>query len=97
MTWWKFWERSLRKLHPHEHPIRRIVDTNTIRTRLSHLGWAVKELPIRSKHAGAGAHEIIMWKLIAIKGERSLEISGRSLDEAMTSLGKSMGVIANNA
>ena len=62
------------------------MDTNTIRARLSSLGWAVKELPIREKHAGAGPHKVVMWKLIAIKGERSLEISGKSLDEAMTNL-----------
>ena len=90
---WKIWEKFLRKPYPHEHPIRRTVDTNTIRTRLSHLGWAVKELPIRQKHAGAGPHEVVMWKLIAIKGERSLEVSGRSLDEAMLNLGQSMGVV----
>lgn len=98
MTWWKFWKKFLRKSYPHEQiPGRRKVDTNTIRTRISNLGWDVKELPIRSKHAGAGPHEIIMWKLIAVRGERSLEISGKSLEEAMANLGQSMGVIPRNA
>ena len=96
MTWWKFWDKSLRK-YPHEEiPERRTVDTETIRIRLRGLGWVIKEFPIREKHAGAGPHEIVRWKLIAIKGERSFETSGRSLDEAMSVLGQSMGVIPRN-
>jgi len=97
MAWWKIWEKFLRKKYPHERsPGRRKVDTNTIRTRLNNLGWTVKELPIREKHAGAGPHQVVMWKLIAVKGERSLEVSGRNIDEAMSSLGQSMGVVPRN-
>jgi len=73
------------------------MDADVIRTRLANLGWNVKELPIREKFAGSGAHKVIMWKLVAIKGDRSFEVAGKTLPEAMTNLGRSLGVVPQNA
>ena len=103
MAWWRFWERFFQNektlLHPHELlPGTRLnVDADVIRTRLQNLGWNVKELPIREKFAGGGAHKVIMWKLVAIKGDKSFEVAGKTLPEAMTNLGRSLGVVPQNA
>ena len=91
MTWWKFWVKSTQL--PHEKIERKQVDTDKIKVRLTNLGWVIKELPIRQKHTENKSHEITGWKLIAIRGERSFDISGKTLDEAFNTLGQSLGVI----
>lgn len=71
------------------------MDISTIKTRLANLGFQVKEIPIRRNHPDANERTVLHWKVIAIKGEQSYEMVGPSLDEAITSMGKSLGVIAN--
>lgn len=96
MTWWKFWIKKSIKF-PHERLERRNVDTEKIKTRLTHLGWTVKEIPVRQKHAGSGPHEITSWKLIAIREQQSFNVSGPTLDEAFGLLGQTLGVVPRKA
>lgn len=72
------------------------MDTNSIKVRLANLGFQVKELPIRRNHPDVNERTILHWKVIAVKGEQSYEVVGKSLDEAIQSIGKSLGVIAND-
>lgn len=64
------------------------MDTDTIRDRLKAQGWLVRELPIRQNQT------IARWKLVAYKGETSLEVQGPTLQEAFENIGKTLGVIA---
>jgi hypothetical protein len=74
-------------------PIRRKVDTNAIRARIQGLGWHLKELPIRRTDPNNSAQKVLHWKLIAVKGEKSFEVGGTNLDEAMQTIGQTLGVI----
>lgn len=70
------------------------MDTNAIRERLKAQGWSVRELPIRKCNPDVKQQTIGRWKLIAIKGEKTLDVEGPTLDEAMKNLGATLGVIA---
>jgi hypothetical protein len=74
-------------------PIRRKVDTNIIRTRITTLGWRLREIPIKKSHPVPEERKVIQWKLIAIKGDKSIEVNGPTIDETMKSIGKLLGVI----
>lgn len=78
--------------HPHVTLGRRKLDTNEIRNRLQTMGWETKELPIR-RASKEHIVEVVRWKLIGIKGEKSIEVAGSTLDEAMKNLGVSLGAI----
>ena len=89
----KFW--CSKKPQP-EHPYnfkRRTVDANNIQARLEGLGWKVIELPIKKNDPDPGKRIVTKWKLIAAKGVRSYEVSGKTRDEAMRNLGSTLGVI----
>jgi hypothetical protein len=62
-----------------------------LRERITKSGWLLRELPIRT--GGSGSAEIRAWKMIAIKGERSLTLEGKTLDVAMESVCKTLGLI----
>ena len=64
------------------------MDQNTIRQRLDKQGWKLRELPIKS-----GA-TVARWKLIAIKSDKSYEVTETTLQGALESMGKMLGVIA---
>jgi len=85
-----WWTESNQPMHK---PARGKVDTDTIRTRIYSLGWQVKELPVKKKNRQTEQIYIERFKLIAIKNERSVEISGKTIDEAMKNLGETLGVI----
>jgi hypothetical protein len=90
----RFWGRKPEiPEHPHNR-IRRKVDTNSIRARLNGLGWKLMELPIRKSDPDANQRTVVQWKIIAVKGEQSIELRGPTLDEAMTNVGRTLGVIA---
>ena len=63
------------------------MDIDSIRARLKGLGWQVLELPIKKQNT------IARWKVVASKGERSLEAGGQSLEEALNNVGRNLGVI----
>lgn len=56
------------------------------------MGWKTLELPVRRTDEN-GNQTIIRWKLLGSRGERSIEVGGITLDEAMSNLGISLGVI----
>jgi hypothetical protein len=58
-----------------------------IRNKIKGLGWQIKELPIKS------GVSIKQWKLIAIKGEKSVEVRGQDIKEALDNLGRTLGAI----
>jgi len=66
------------------------VDTTSIRARLQGLGWHLLELPVRS------GDRIVRWKVVASRGDQSYEINGTTLDEAVMSIGQTLGVIPRN-
>ena len=78
-------------LPPVSKPIRRVVDTESIRVRLRRQGWTIKELPIRRHNADKEV--ILYWKIIAFKEMQSVESTGTNLDDAMSSVGKMLGVV----
>lgn len=62
-----------------------------LRERITKSGWTLKELPIRT--GGSNSAQIRAWKMIAIKGDRSLTLEGKTLDLAMESVCKTLGLI----
>ena len=64
------------------------MDQNTIRQRLDKQGWKLRELPIRS------GDTVARWKLIAVKYDKSYEVTEPTLQGALESMGKMLGVIA---
>lgn len=96
VTWsiWKWLTGWLsRKPQPIPQPIRRKVDTQSIRARIGSLGWQVREIPIRKSSPVPEERLIASWRLIAARGERSIEVSGPNIDEAFKTLGVTLGVI----
>lgn len=79
---------------PKHKPIRRKVDTASIRTRVASIGWSLKEIPIINQNPITGERQIARWKLIAYKGVQSVEVGGENIDEAMKNIGKMLGVIS---
>ncbi len=70
------------------------VDNDSIRARLKAQGWNLLEIPIRKRNPDSGELQISRWKIVATKGERSYEVGGPTIDEALTSVGISLGVIS---
>ena len=71
------------------------MDSNSIRTRIQSLGWHLHELPVRRNHPDSAERTIVNWKIVAVKGEKSIEVGGQTIDEAMKTMGTSLGVIPN--
>ena len=70
--------------------------TTKIRSRIHNCGWALKEIPIVRTNPETGQKEISRWKLIAHKGEQSVEVGGANIDEAMLNCGQVLGVVGKN-
>lgn len=68
---------------------RKIVDTESIRVRVSKQGWSLKELLVRRRDPTKN-----QWRIIAFKGMQSVEASGTTIDDAMQNIGKILGVIS---
>lgn len=84
----KLWKgKELSVLHPHNR-IRRKVDTESIKARLTGLGWSVNEFPVRS------GQEIRQWKVVAVKNDHSYQVTGKTLDEAIKNIGLTLGVVS---
>lgn len=69
------------------------MDTQAIRTRITTLGWRLREIPIKRNHPDVNERKVIQWKLVAMKGDKSIEVGGPTIDEAMKTIGKTLGVI----
>lgn len=91
------WKREPEITPPHPHNrLRRIVDTNSIKARLDGLGWKIKEIPVRKCSHDSKERTVLHYKVIVIKGETSMEVTGSSLDEAISTIGMQLGVIPRN-
>lgn len=73
------------------------MDTTAIRARIKTQGWTLKELPIRRTVPGSKEKQIAQWKIIAYKGEKSVETSGTTIDDAVKNIGITLGVIAKGS
>ncbi len=61
-------------------------DVVTLRDKIKKAGWQVRELPMRN-------NDIVKnWKIIAIKGEKSIHIGGITLDQALRNLTQTLGI-----
>ncbi len=75
-------------------PQRRKVDNDAIRCRIKAQGWNLLELPVRKNHPDSRQQVIVRWKIIASRGDKSLEVGGLTIDEALKNVGETLGVIA---
>lgn len=69
------------------------METKSIRARIKSLGWQVRELPIRKSSPIPEERIVASWKLIAARGEKTIEIGGGTIDEAFRNLGETLGAI----
>ncbi len=89
-----FWEK---KPQIQTKIIRRTVDTNAIRARIHAQGWVLKEMPIRRSVPDSKEKQITQWKIIAYRGEKSVENSGPNIDQAIKNMGITLGVISKES
>lgn len=90
-----FWKPCEPKTLEHPHNlIRKKVDINSIRARIKGLGWNLLEVPVKKSNPDPDKRTIMKWKLVAVKGQSSYEVTGTTLEEAMDSIGKTLGVIS---
>lgn len=82
-----------KKEQPVPQPVRRKVDTQGIRARIGSQGWRVREIPIRKSSPNPEERQVVSYRLIAGRGERSIEVNGPTIDEAFKTLGVTLGVI----
>ena len=94
--WGSWFGVAERECVPAPQVVRRTVDTQAIRARIDKQGWKLREIPVRRTHPDSRKREILLWKLIAVRGERSIETSGRTIDEAIKNIGMTLGVIPRN-
>jgi len=93
----KMWDwLRFKKPQPIPQPIRRIVDTQSIRNRIESLGWKVREIPVRKSSSNPEERQVVSFRLIAGRGERSIEVTGKDINEAFKTLGTTLGVIPRN-
>jgi hypothetical protein len=69
------------------------VDTQAIRTRIATQGWSLREIPIKKNHPDPNQRLILQWKITAVRNGRSIEVGGKTIDEAMNAIGQTLGVI----
>ena len=79
--------------YPHNR-IRRKVDIDSIRARIQGLGWKILEVPIKRSNPDPALRTILKWKVVATKGQKSCEVTGLTIDEALKNLGETLGAIA---
>lgn len=69
------------------------MDNDAIRSRITTQGWKLLEIPIRKNTPDKNQRVIARWKIIASRGEKSLEVGGNTIDEALRNIGVTLGVI----
>jgi hypothetical protein len=77
-------------------PKRRKVDNDSIRARIMAQGWKLLEIPIKRKDPKTGNTLVARWKIVATKGQKSLEVGGIDINEALRNIGLTLGVISKD-
>ena len=98
MRWlkWLFRKKAVLEKPPEPPKARKKVDSESIRNRLKALGWSLREVPVKHSHPDPAKRTVSQWKVTAFRGERSVEVGGATIDEALSAVGKSLGVIPQN-
>jgi|694.fasta_scaffold22898_2 hypothetical protein len=81
----------------HNRGVRKKVDNEAIRARIKAQGWNLLEIPIQQKDAKTNNRIVAKWKVIASKGDKSLEVGGSTIDEALKNIGITLGVISRGS
>jgi hypothetical protein len=75
---------------------RKKVNNEAIRLRIKAQGWNLLEVPIKKVDPKTSKPFIARWKIVATKNQRSIEVGGRDIDEALNNIGKTLGVISKD-
>lgn len=59
---------------------------NIFRERVNTLGWTCKELPIKK------GLTIRAWKVIALRGDKSMQVEGKSIEAAYQQIWALLGI-----
>lgn len=69
------------------------MDNDAIRARIKAQGWNLLEVPIKRNTPNKNERVVARWKVVASRGEKSLEVGGTTIDEALRNVGQTLGVI----
>lgn len=75
---------------------RKKVNNESIRARIKAQGWSLLEVPIKQRDHKTNKPFIARWKIVATKNQRSIEVGGKNIDEALNNIGKTLGVISKD-
>lgn len=70
------------------------MDIDSIRARLKSQGWKLLEVPIKRSSPTSQEKVVAYWKVVAVRGDRSLEMGGETIEDALGKIGVTLGVIA---
>ena len=93
IDWWKPRKAIQNLEHPHNRT-RKTVDINSIRARIATQGWKLLEVPMKKNNPDPALRTILKWRVVASKGERTCEVTGKTIEDAIKNLGETLGVIA---
>lgn len=68
----------------------------SIRSRIKSQGWKLLEIPIKQRDKKTKELFVSSWKIIATKNQRSIEVGGKNIGEALNNIGKTLGVISKD-
>ena len=94
IDWWH--PRKTQILEQPHNQIRKKVDTNTIRARIATQGWKLLEVPMKKSNPDPALRTVLKWRIVASKGERTCEVTGPTIDDAIKNLGMTLGVIGRS-
>lgn len=65
----------------------------SIRFKIEAQGWKLLEIPIKKMIPNTNEKTVSSWKIVASKGDRSVEIYGKTIDEALINIATLLGII----
>lgn len=75
---------------------RKKVNIDSIRARLNAQGWSLLEVPVKQRDQKTNKPFVARWKIVATKNQRSIEVGGKNIEEALNNIGKTLGVISKD-
>ena len=61
-----------------------------VRSKINQMGWSLRELPVKS--GGVNNVRISKWKLIAYRGDKSIQAENTDLHAAMMQMAKTLNI-----